>query len=261
MQECGPRMLTAAFGRARARRLPRHRLRSPRSRVGCSPALPSCDPVMAAGIPAIAGVPVLEEDVPAGQNQARPPMYEMGGLARPRRATPGQLPGFAVAARRPQVPGTRARGRSPGSSHVPGSPPRWCPFPTVKAFLLPPRTPHKSLKSIISGSPAIHTVSTKGRQLSAPVGGYPPVYSQPVHKLQGVTPGTPAPAVAFGTFSSSSSAPVGFWHRTRGGDGARKPPVVRNPRGRSGQYGGALAAQAWPGRGGPVHWRLPDTRR
>ena len=48
-------------------------------------------------------------------------MYEMGGLARRRRARSGQLPGFAGAARRPPVPGTRARGRSPGSSHVPGA--------------------------------------------------------------------------------------------------------------------------------------------
>jgi hypothetical protein len=66
----------------------------------------------------------------------------------------------------------------------------------VKAFLLPPRTPRKSPKSIISGSSAIHTVSTKGRQLSAPVGGCPPVYSQPVHKLSDVAQGIPAPAVA-----------------------------------------------------------------
>ncbi len=57
------------------------------------------DQVIAADIPAVAGVPVLEGDVPAGQNQTRPPMYEMGGLVQPRRAKRGQLPGFAGAAR------------------------------------------------------------------------------------------------------------------------------------------------------------------
>jgi len=87
-----------------------------------SPNLPAVTSVIAAGIPVVAGVPVLEEGVPAGQNQTRPPMYEMGGLARPRPARPGQLPGFAGVARRPPVPGTRARDRSPGSSHAPGSP-------------------------------------------------------------------------------------------------------------------------------------------
>ena len=112
-------------------------------------------------------------------------MYEMGGLARPRRTKPGQLPGFAVTARRPRVPGTRARGQSPGSSHVPRVAPRWYPFPAVKAFLLPPRTPCKSPKSIIFRFFRYPHGIHKGRQLSAPVGGYPPVYSQPVHKLSG----------------------------------------------------------------------------
>ncbi len=66
-------------------------------------------------------------------------MYEMEGPcpASPRRAD--QLPGSADATRRPPVPDTRARDRLPGSSHVPGVTPRWYPFPTVKAFLLPPR--------------------------------------------------------------------------------------------------------------------------
>jgi hypothetical protein len=138
------------------------------------PMLPGRDLGIGAGIPAVAGAPVLEEDVPAGQNQARPPMYERGGLARRRRARSGQLPGFAGVARPPPVPGIRARDRFPGSSHVPRVAPGWCPFPTVRAFLLPPRTPRKSLKSIISGFSGIHTVSTERTQLSAPDGGYPP---------------------------------------------------------------------------------------
>ena len=83
--------------------------------------------------------------VPAGQNQTRPPMYEMGGLARPRHTRPGQLPGLLAprAARRCQAP-VQGTGL-PAPPTLPGRP-GWCPFPTVKAFLLPPRTRRKSLK-------------------------------------------------------------------------------------------------------------------
>jgi hypothetical protein len=121
----------------------------------------------------------------------------------------GALPGVAapgpasrlalLASRAPPVPGIRARDRFPGSSHVPGVAPRWCPFPTVRAFLLPPRTPRKSLKPIISGFSGIHTVSTERTQLSAPDGGYPLANSQAVHKSPCVAPGTPIPAVAAGS--------------------------------------------------------------
>jgi hypothetical protein len=45
-----------------------YRLRSLPGRVGNSPALPGVTGVIAGGIPAIAGVPVLEENVPADQN-------------------------------------------------------------------------------------------------------------------------------------------------------------------------------------------------
>jgi hypothetical protein len=107
----------------------------------------------------------------------------------------GQLPGFSCAARRRrcQVP-VRGAGL-PAPYTFPGSPPRWCPFPTVKAFLLPPRMPRKSLRSIISSFSAIHKESTESMQLFPPYGGYPPAYSQPVHKLPGVTRGTQSPAV------------------------------------------------------------------
>ena len=168
---------------------------SRRGRVGTSPVLPAVTRVIAAGILTAAGVPVLEEDVPAGQNQTRPPMYEMGGLARI--AVPGPASCLALLAPRADrrcqasVRGTRF----PGSSHVPGVAPRWCPFPTVRAFLLPPRTPRKSLRSIITDFSAIHTVSTERMQLSAPDGDYPPANSQAVHKSPCVAPGTPGPAV------------------------------------------------------------------
>ena len=76
----------------------------------------------------------------------------MPGLAAPT----GQLPGLRRAARRPPGPGTRARGRSPGSSRVPGVAPGWCPFPAVKALLLPPQAPRKALRQAISCFSAIH---------------------------------------------------------------------------------------------------------
>jgi hypothetical protein len=58
------------------------------------------------------------QDVPAVLNQARPSMYEMEGPcpASPRR----QASCLVFAARHPPGPGTRARGRSPGSSRIPG---------------------------------------------------------------------------------------------------------------------------------------------
>ena len=93
--------------------------------------------------PGMAGVSALATTFLPGRIRQGPSMYEMEGPcpASPHQA--GQLAGLAGAARRPPGPGTRARDRSPGSSHVPGSAPRWCPFPTVKAFLLHPRTPRK----------------------------------------------------------------------------------------------------------------------
>ena len=114
------------------------------------------------------------------------------GLAPP---GPASCPALLAsrAARRCQAP-VQGTGL-PAPPTLPGRP-RWCPFPTVKALLLSPRTWRKSLKSIISGSSAIHRVSTKDRQLSAPGGGYPLAYSQPVHKLPGATQGTPTPTVA-----------------------------------------------------------------
>ena len=100
MQEPGPRMPVAALGLAdRHGGFRAYCLWSRHGCVGTSPVLPAVTGVIAAGISAVAGVPVLEGDVPAGQNQTRPPMYEMGGLAQPRRAKRGQLPGFAGAAR------------------------------------------------------------------------------------------------------------------------------------------------------------------
>jgi hypothetical protein len=54
-------------------------------------------------------------------------MYEMGGPCPASPRQPGQLPGLAGTARRPPVPGARTKGRSPGSSHVPGVAPKVVP--------------------------------------------------------------------------------------------------------------------------------------
>ena len=55
-----------------------------------------------------------------GRIRKGPSIYEMEGPFPASLPRAGQLPGLAGAARRPPGPGTRARHRSPGSSHVPG---------------------------------------------------------------------------------------------------------------------------------------------
>jgi hypothetical protein len=197
VQGPGPRMLSAALGLGDGHGGFRaYRLRLRRDRVGTLSKLPAVTPVIGAGIPVVAGAPVLEEGVPAGQNQTRPPMYEMGGLARPGHARPGQLPGFAGAARRPPVPGTRARDRSPGSSHAPGSP-RVVPVSNGESIFTASANTAQEPEVNYFG---VLRLSTRYPQKA---GSYPhlavvihrPIHS-PVHKLLGVTQGIPAPAVA-----------------------------------------------------------------
>ena len=182
-------------GRRRASRLPRP-LPSVTARLrATSPALPAVTRVIAAGIPAVAGVPVLEGDAPAGQNQTRPPMYEMGGLARPRCAKRGQLPGFAGAARpagaRYPCEGpvsrllTRSRGRPQGGARSYGE-----SISTASANAA--QEPEVNYLWFLRYPHGIH----RRMQLSAPDGGYPPANSQAVHKSPCVTSGTPSPAVA-----------------------------------------------------------------
>ena len=69
-----------------------------------------------------------------GRIRKGPSMYEMEGPCPASLPRAGQLPGLAGAARRPPGPGTRARHRSPGSSHVPGVAPGRYPFPAVGYF-------------------------------------------------------------------------------------------------------------------------------
>ena len=113
-------------------------------------------PIIAAGIPAVAGVPALARRSCRAESGTAPPCMRWRGRARPRRAGWPVAWSSPRAARRPPGPGTRARGRSPGSSRVPGVAPGWCPFPAVKAFLLPPRAPRKALRPAISCFSAIH---------------------------------------------------------------------------------------------------------
>ena len=91
-----------------------------------------------------------------GRIRQGPSMYEMEGPcpASPRRLASRLV--FAAPRAAPPGPGTRARGRSPGSSRVPGVAPGWCPFPAVKALSLPPQAQRKALRPAISCFSAIH---------------------------------------------------------------------------------------------------------
>ena len=69
------------------------------------------------------------QDIPGrAQSGEAPPCMRWRGLARPRR-TSWPVAWRCRTAHRPPGPGTRARDRSPGSFHVPGVAPKWCPFP------------------------------------------------------------------------------------------------------------------------------------
>ena len=89
----------------------------------------------------VAGGRPLAQTFRPGRIRQGPSMYEMEG---PCPASPRQA-GLAGAARRPPGPGTRARRPVSRLLPRPGASPRWCPFPTVKTLLLPPRTPRKGL--------------------------------------------------------------------------------------------------------------------
>jgi hypothetical protein len=115
-----------------------------------------------------------------------PFMYEMKGALSDPPHQIGQLPGFSGATRRPTVPSTHLNHRFPGYSRVPGFP-GWCPFPAVKAFLLPLRESRKSLREFIFWFFSVHTLSTECRRLSAHRNCYPPAFTQFIHRLPSVT--------------------------------------------------------------------------
>jgi hypothetical protein len=125
----------------------------------------------------------------AGQNRTRPPpcmRWRGPCLVSPRRA--GQLPGLPGTAGPPasavhpcEWPVTRSLSRPPES------PLRWCPFPTVKVFLLPQRQARKGLPpshyEFLRYPHSVHRtqpVIRSGRRLSTG-------YSQRFHTLRAVS--------------------------------------------------------------------------
>ncbi len=88
-------------------------------------------------------------------------MYEMKG-ALPGCAAPD--PPVAWLPRRRGPPAGARHPRElpvPRLSPCPGVAPGWCPFPTVKVFLLPSRWSRKSLREFILGFFCVHTLSTE----------------------------------------------------------------------------------------------------
>ena len=153
----GPARVCCRRGDSRAYRLrPGAAAREPRP---CS----AGPPIIAAGIPAVAGVPALARRSCRGRIRHGPSMYEMEG---PCPASPHRLASCPAlptprAARRGQVP---VRETSlPAPPTFPGSPPGGARFRTVKTFLLPPRAPRKSLRPAISGSCPVHKVIHRKR--------------------------------------------------------------------------------------------------
>jgi hypothetical protein len=185
----GPARAWCRPGGSRANRLrPSAAAREPRP-------CPAGPPIIAAGIPAVAGVPAPARRSRRAESGRAPPCMRWRGRARPRRAGWPVAWSSPRAARRPPGPGTRARGRSPGSSRVPSVAPGWCPFPAVKALLLPPQAPRKTLQQAISCFSAIHgrlhreqAVIRIPRRLSTG-------FSQPIHRFPSVSRRTPQPPV------------------------------------------------------------------
>ena len=116
-------------------------------------------------------------------------MYEMKGAlsASPHQAS--QWPGLAGAARRPPGPGTRTNHRFPGYSRVPGMIPGWCLFPTVKTFLRLFVKSCKSLREFTCSFFPVHTVVHIIQQVIRIPQLLSTAYTQPVHRLPGVTLG------------------------------------------------------------------------
>jgi hypothetical protein len=81
----------------------------------------------------------------------------------------------ASASHPPKIPVSRLLRRSGVSSE-------WCPFPAVRYFLRPIRTPRKRSGQFVFALFLIHTISTECVRLSARSWGYPPGYTQPVHR-------------------------------------------------------------------------------
>ena len=146
-------------------------------------------------IPAVAGVAYQQRRSGRPESDKAPPCMRWRGRARPRRAGWPVAWSSPSAARRPPGPGTRARGRSPGSSRVPGVAPGWCPFPAVKALLLPPQAPRKTLQQAISCFSAIHGRLHREQAVIRIPPRLSTGFSQPIHRFPSVSRRTPQPAV------------------------------------------------------------------
>ena len=138
-------------------------------------------------------VPVPARAFRPGGIRQGPSMYEMEG---PCPASPHRLVSRLAlpaprAARRPPGPGTRARDRSPGSSHAPGVAPRWYPFPAVKHFYCLRGRHARACGQPFLVPPLSTKQSTGSGQLSAFHGGYPRYYSQPILSLGTASRRTP----------------------------------------------------------------------
>jgi hypothetical protein len=121
----GYRML-AAHPAGQAARVPSRGTREPRP-------CPAGSPIIAARIPAVAGVPGLARRFLPGRIRQGPSMYEMEGpccVAAPSR------PASWLRRRRAPPAGARYPREGPVSRLLPrsGVAPRWCPFPTVRHF-------------------------------------------------------------------------------------------------------------------------------
>jgi hypothetical protein len=127
--------------------------------------------------------PGVERRRRAQYNKA-PFMYEMKGA----------LSGRALPAR-PVARLPRRRAPPAGAKHPPEPPvsrlfpcpevaPGWCPFPTVKLFLLPSRQPRKSLREFILG----FSVSTRCPQNAADYPHVTAVIHRPMHNTSTIHP-------------------------------------------------------------------------
>lgn len=118
---------------------------------------------------------------PTAESGKAPPCMRWRGLTRPRCAQPTSCLASLEprAARRCQIP---VRGTGfPAPPMFPGCP-EVVPVSNGEAFLLALRARAQDPVASKFGFSAIHTVPTETGQLSAPDTGYPPAYTQHIHK-------------------------------------------------------------------------------
>jgi hypothetical protein len=184
----GPARAWCRPGGSRANRLrPSAAAREPRP-------CPAGPPIIAAGIPAVAGVPTPTRRSRRAESGTAPPCMRWRGRARPRRAGwPVAWSSPRAAARRGQVP---ARGAGlPAPPAFPASP-RVVPVSSGVSIITTARKHRaRSCGQPFPVVPLSMEGSTESRQLSAFHPGYPRFYSQPAQRLPSVRRRTPQPPV------------------------------------------------------------------